>query len=151
MSDTLQMALALSALGLLLVEEEKKKRMRKIRRKRTKWVKPWILQRQAQELISPIIQRTNTNYRDCISVGEHLMITLRFLATECCEVYMAGIDQEGQDHDTVPGRWREDPGLQQASLPRTTNSTTHAKRLRDKLCQYFNSDTGAVPFQWGKI
>ncbi|XP_067245510.1 uncharacterized protein [Chanodichthys erythropterus] len=420
MSDTLQMALALSALGLLLVEEEKKKRMRKIRRKRTKWVKPWILQRQAQgafpnlcrelelqetcgfknfarlfptqfhmlkELISPIIQRTNTNYRDCISVGERLMITLRFLATgesfkslsyqfrvgmstiqqfvpetcaaiyqvlkekylkcpdtveewqqvavgfqnqwhfpnclgaldgkhinirpppgsgskffnykhtfsivlmalvdsnyrflyvdvgcngrisdggvfggcslqdalekrtsnipapaplpesdqlapycivadeafplkeylmkpypnrklsveqrifnyrlsrarrvvenafgilanrfrvllttiniqstakvedivlsccalhnflrkECCEVYMAGIDQEEQDHDTVPGRWREDPGLQQASLPRTTNSTTHAKQLRDKLCQYFNSDTGAVPFQWGKI
>ncbi len=108
------MALALSTLGLLLVEEEKKKRPRKIRRKHTKWVKPWILQRQAQgafpnlcreleldetsdlknfallfpiqfhrlkELISPIVQRRNTNYRDCISVGERLMITLRFLAT----------------------------------------------------------------------
>ncbi len=47
-SDTLQMALVLSALGLLLVEEEKKKWPRKIRRKRTKWVKPCILQRQAQ-------------------------------------------------------------------------------------------------------
>uniref|UniRef100_A0A671KY09 DDE Tnp4 domain-containing protein n=1 Tax=Sinocyclocheilus anshuiensis TaxID=1608454 RepID=A0A671KY09_9TELE len=34
-----------------------------------------------KELISPIIQRQNTNYRDCISVGERLMITLRFLAT----------------------------------------------------------------------
>lgn len=41
--------------------------------------------------------------------------------------------------------------LQQASLPHTTNSTTHAKQLRDKLCQYFNSDIGAGPFQWGKI
>lgn len=114
MSDTLQMALALSALGILLVGEERKNRARKIRRKRTKWVKAWILQKQAhgafpnlcreleldetsdfknfarlfptqfntlKELISPIIQRRNTNYRDCISVGERLMITLRFLAT----------------------------------------------------------------------
>lgn len=74
-----------------------------------------------------------------------------FLRTECCEVYMVGIDQEGLDHDTLPGRWRQDPGLQQASLPHTTNSKTHVKQLRDKLCQYFNSDIGAVPFQWGKI
>ncbi|XDV16353.1 hypothetical protein PO909_016107 [Leuciscus waleckii] len=34
-----------------------------------------------KELITPIIQRKNTNYRDCIFVGERLMITLRFLAT----------------------------------------------------------------------
>ncbi len=40
-----------------------------------------------------------------------------FLHTECCEVYMTGIDQEGLDHDTLPGRWRQNPGLQQASLP----------------------------------
>uniref|UniRef100_A0A8C2IPC7 DDE Tnp4 domain-containing protein n=1 Tax=Cyprinus carpio TaxID=7962 RepID=A0A8C2IPC7_CYPCA len=65
-----------------------------------------------------------------------------FLRTECCEAYMPAIDQEGLD---------QDPGLQQASLPHTTNSTTHAKQLRDKLCQYFNSDIGTVPFQWGKI
>lgn len=114
MSDKLQMALALSALGPLLVEEERKTRRGKIRRNRTKWVKSWILQQQAQgafpnlcreletnetsdfknfarffpvqfhvleELVSPIIQRQNTNYRDCISVGKRLMITLRFLAT----------------------------------------------------------------------
>ncbi|XP_051536726.1 uncharacterized protein LOC127430744 [Myxocyprinus asiaticus] len=108
------MALALSALDLLLVEEERKKRTQKIQRNHTKWVKSWTLQRQAQgafpnlcrvleltdtsdlknfawlfpvqfhmlkELISPIIQRQNRNYRDCISVGERLMITLRFLET----------------------------------------------------------------------
>ncbi|KAK1900112.1 Protein ALP1-like [Dissostichus eleginoides] len=34
-----------------------------------------------KELITPLIQRENTNYRDCISVGERLMVTLRFLAT----------------------------------------------------------------------
>ncbi|KAL7401888.1 hypothetical protein ABVT39_005941 [Epinephelus coioides] len=115
MSDKLQMALALSALGLLLVEEERKTRRVKIRRNRTKWVKSWTLQRQAhgafpnlcreletnatsvfknfvqlfpvqfhvlKELVSPIIQRQNTNCQDCISVGERLMITLRFLATD---------------------------------------------------------------------
>lgn len=97
---------------------------------------------------------TTINIRSTTKV-EYIVLSCcalhNFLRTECCEVYMSGIDQEGQDHDTVPGRWREDPGLQQASLPRTTNSTTHAKQLRNKLCQYFNSDTGAVPFQWGKI
>lgn len=33
-----------------------------------------------KEFVSPIIQRQNANYY-CISVGERLMITLRFLAT----------------------------------------------------------------------
>ncbi|KAF3835412.1 hypothetical protein F7725_027970, partial [Dissostichus mawsoni] len=34
-----------------------------------------------EELITPLIQRQNTNYRDYISVGERLMVTLQFLAT----------------------------------------------------------------------
>uniref|UniRef100_A0A8C1ZID6 DDE Tnp4 domain-containing protein n=1 Tax=Cyprinus carpio TaxID=7962 RepID=A0A8C1ZID6_CYPCA len=55
-----------------------------------------------------------------------------FLRTECGEVYMEGIDQEGPDHDTVPGRWRQDPDLLQAPLPNITNTTTQAKRSRDK-------------------
>ena len=56
-------------------------------------------------------------------------------------------------HPSKPqeGRWRQDPELQEASMPHTTNSSTQAKELRDKLCQYFNSDIGAVPFQQGKI
>lgn len=34
-----------------------------------------------KELISPLIRRQNTNYRDCISVEERLTVTLRYLAT----------------------------------------------------------------------
>ena len=33
------------------------------------------------ELVDPLLRRRNTNYRDCISVPERLMVTLRFLAT----------------------------------------------------------------------
>lgn len=113
MSQKMRLALALSALGLLLVDKQRKRRQR-IRRNRTKWVKSWIAQRQVQgvnpkteielelnessdfrhfarlfpdqfhmleELLTPIIRRQNTNYRDCISVGERLMVTLHFLAT----------------------------------------------------------------------
>lgn len=34
-----------------------------------------------KELVSPLISRENTNYRDSISPGKRLMITLCFLAT----------------------------------------------------------------------
>ncbi|XP_033953775.1 uncharacterized protein [Pseudochaenichthys georgianus] len=74
-----------------------------------------------------------------------------FLLTENCSVYMAGVvDQEGPDHGTVPGSWRQDPELRQATLPATTNATARAKQHRDELCQYCIS-IGAVPFQWDKI
>ncbi|XP_033988010.1 putative nuclease HARBI1 [Trematomus bernacchii] len=74
-----------------------------------------------------------------------------FLLTENCSAYMAGVvDQEGPDHGTVPGRWRQDPELWQATLPHTTNNPARAKQHRDELCQYFNG-VGAVPFQWDKI
>ncbi|XP_033978140.1 protein ALP1-like isoform X2 [Trematomus bernacchii] len=73
------------------------------------------------------------------------------LLTENCSVYMAGVvDQEGPDHGTVPGSWRQDPELQQATLPPTTNATARAKQHRDELCQYFNG-VGAEPFQWDKV
>ena len=40
-----------------------------------------VLFHHLEDLVRPLIQKTNTNYRDCISAGERLMITLRFLAT----------------------------------------------------------------------
>ncbi|XP_034065944.1 protein ALP1-like [Gymnodraco acuticeps] len=74
-----------------------------------------------------------------------------FLRTENCSVYMAGVvDQEGPDHGTVPGSWRQDHDLRQATLPPTTNNPARAKHHRDELCQYFNG-IGAVSFQWDKI
>ena len=60
------------------------------------------------------------------------------------------VDREGPDDAILAGRWREDPALQQASLPRVTNASTRANLTRNNLCQYFMSDCGAVPFQWCK-
>nr|XP_033931072.1 uncharacterized protein LOC117439301 [Pseudochaenichthys georgianus] len=90
-------ALELSAIAVLLVEDilkqqSLKKRKRRIRRNRTKWVKSWILQREAHGAFScavPHVGGTHHSnhpegkhhYRDCISVGTRLMVTLRFLAT----------------------------------------------------------------------
>ncbi|XP_061597942.1 uncharacterized protein LOC133461167 [Cololabis saira] len=99
--------------------------------------------------------QTTINIQDTAKVEDIVLSCCalhNFLRTESRDLYMAGIvDQEGPDHDTVPGRWREDPELRQASLPHTTNATTRAEQHRDELCRYFISDAGAVHFQWGKI
>ncbi|CAL8341109.1 unnamed protein product [Arctogadus glacialis] len=47
------------------------------------------------------------------------------------------------------GKWREDPALQQASLPQATDAAPRAEQTRNNLCQYFMSDCGAVPSQRG--
>ena len=83
---------------------------------------------------------TTINIQDTAKVEDIVLACCalhNFLRTECCDLYMVGIvDQEGPEHDTVPGRWREDPDLRQASLPHTTNATTKAKQHRDELCRW---------------
>ncbi len=101
-SSTIQILLLLMSLRVIL-----RMKRRRIKRKRL-WVKPWLLQQgrrgaylnlcrelQSQDfarmvpnqfkhllqMVTPIIQRQNTNFRDAISPGERLMITIRFLAT----------------------------------------------------------------------
>ena len=84
-----ELTVALSALGLVLVRRQR--RMGKVRRNRTKWVKSADFRdfarmfpaqfQMLEESIRPIIQRKNTNYRDSISAAERLTVTLRFLAT----------------------------------------------------------------------
>ena len=41
--------------------------------------------------------------------------------------------------------------MSQEDGDKTLSSSTQAKELRYKLCQYLNSDIGAVPIKWGKI
>ncbi|XP_039641322.1 protein ALP1-like [Perca fluviatilis] len=98
---------------------------------------------------------TTINIRDTVTV-EYIVLACcalhNFLRSEGSDVYMADIvDQEGPDTDIIEGRWRQDPALQQASLPRNNNAAARAKEVRDQRHHYFTSDTGAVPFQWGKI
>lgn len=54
-------------------------------------------------------------------------------------------DQDGQE------TWRQDPPLEQAALPRSTNARSEAKQNRERLMGYLNSEAGAVPWQWDRI
>lgn len=69
-----------------------------------------------------------------------------YLRDECGNAYLCGMtDQDGQE------TWRQDPPLQQAALPRSTNARCEAKQNRERLMRYFNSEAGAVPWQWDRI
>ncbi len=98
---------------------------------------------------------TTINIQDTTKVEDIVLACCalhNFLRTESGDVYMGEVvDQKGPDKETVPGRWRQDRDLQQASLPHTTNARARAKQNRDELRCYFMSDNGALPFQWGKI
>ncbi|KAJ8369891.1 hypothetical protein SKAU_G00099190 [Synaphobranchus kaupii] len=75
-----------------------------------------------------------------------------YLREECGELYHVPlIDREGPDHGFEPGTWRQDPSVSQAALPSSTNPTQQAKQTRETLTQYFNSEAGAVHWQWDKI
>ena len=61
-----------------------------------------------------------------------------FLQSESRAAYMEDIvDQEGPDGGIVPGRWPQDPALQQAPLLQTTNAAARAKQIRDELRTHF--------------
>ncbi|XP_055072963.2 uncharacterized protein [Misgurnus anguillicaudatus] len=69
-----------------------------------------------------------------------------YLRDECVDAYMCEIpDQDGQE------TWRQDPTMPQAALPRSTNASNEAKLNRERLMEYFNSEAGAVPWQWDRI
>ncbi|XP_014666808.1 PREDICTED: uncharacterized protein LOC106808559 [Priapulus caudatus] len=66
--------------------------------------------------------------------------------------YMAkvGDSEDPATHDITAGLWRKDPQIEQAALNPGTNPTKKAKAHRDLLKSYFNSELGAVDWQWGK-
>ena len=75
-----------------------------------------------------------------------------YLRTVSGDKYLAPLIDREDDHQEInPGAWRQDPTLAQAALPRSNNPSARAKEQRAYLCQYVNSDIGAVPWQWDKI
>uniref|UniRef100_A0A672QIC8 DDE Tnp4 domain-containing protein n=1 Tax=Sinocyclocheilus grahami TaxID=75366 RepID=A0A672QIC8_SINGR len=69
-----------------------------------------------------------------------------YLRDECFNAYLCELtDQDGQE------TWRQDPPLQQAALPRSTNASSEAKQNRERLMEYFNSEAGAVSWQWDRL
>uniref|UniRef100_A0A8D3ALH4 DDE Tnp4 domain-containing protein n=1 Tax=Scophthalmus maximus TaxID=52904 RepID=A0A8D3ALH4_SCOMX len=64
--------------------------------------------RAREELVSPLYRSKTTNYRDRISVGERLAVTLRFLATgERAECFLRGlfVSRVAASSGWIPGRW----------------------------------------------
>ena len=50
-------------------------------------------------------------------------------------------------HQPLPGKWKDDPILNQAAPPTGTNVTKRGKDQREYLTQYFSSDIGRVALQ----
>lgn len=64
------------------------------------------------------------------------------------EAAVAVEDQEDDDHNVIPGSWRNDPPLTDGVSDFANNTATQgAKVQRDYLCAYYNSDAGSVPWQ----
>ena len=65
------------------------------------------------------------------------------------------IDREDADtHVFCPGEWHQGPtstGLQPLAQQGSNRQSNSAKQVRDKLCQYFVSDKGSVPWQWNMV
>ena len=65
-------------------------------------------------------------------------------------VQNAALDQEDENHNIIPGAWRQgrvlpDPG--DLDGPNARHHTQAAKALRDYLKEYYNSEAGSVPWQ----
>ena len=58
------------------------------------------------------------------------------------------LDQEDDEHQLIPGAWRDDAMMQDlADEGRGHRATAEVKKLRACLKHYFNSDVGSVPWQ----
>lgn len=58
------------------------------------------------------------------------------------------LDREDEDHNLIPGAWRQGPQLEDMQQPRPGNNPTQeAMHQRDDLRAYYNSPAGAVHWQ----
>ena len=64
------------------------------------------------------------------------------------EIRLHELDHEDEDHEIIPGSWRENQNLM-ADLThgRGMNHNRRAKGIRDYLSHYYSSDVGSVPWQ----
>lgn len=58
------------------------------------------------------------------------------------------VDNENEDHQIVPGAWRENANMLEVENTQGANRfSTAGKKLREYLKLYFNSEAGLVPWQ----
>lgn len=73
----------------------------------------------------------------------HNIMRLRYPALQ-----NAALDQEDEEHNIIPGAWRDRTNLDEMNYARGGNFTSKAaKSQRLYLKEYYNSPTGAVPWQ----
>ena len=71
------------------------------------------------------------------------MMRLRYSALQ-----NAALDQEDNNHQVIPGAWRNDANLEDINNIVGGNLATRAaKQQRHYLKHYYNSPAGAVPWQ----
>lgn len=79
----------------------------------------------------------------CICLHNLMRLSLRYPALQ-----NAVVDQEDDQHEVVPGGWRNGVNMQDMNSIVGGNRTTRAaKAQRLYLMHYYNSDVGAVPWQ----
>lgn len=61
------------------------------------------------------------------------------------------MDQEDDQHNVIPGAWRENNPLLPVRGHQYRRETEAAKDQRQYLMAYYNSDVGSVPWQWDRI
>jgi hypothetical protein len=58
------------------------------------------------------------------------------------------IDDENANHQIIPGQWRATTGMHDVDCIQGNNrDSTAAKKQREYLKLYFNSEAGSVPWQ----
>ena len=73
----------------------------------------------------------------------HNLLRIRFPAIANAEV-----EREDEDHNIIPGAWREDHQVEEIPPPQAPNRDNRVgKVMRDYLKAYCNSEAGSVPWQ----
>lgn len=72
-----------------------------------------------------------------------------FLRKESGVQYLGigSVDQEDADYNVISGEWRTNNPLDSMQPTRVRNFSFEAKEIRDKMCAYFMSEEGSVPWQ----
>ena len=103
-----------------------------------------LLAQKWQLLLTTMMQKpetVRTIVETCVCL--HNLMRLRYPAAQNIL-----LDMEDEDHNLMPGLWRQDANMHEIHRVRGPNrDTMAAKRQRKYLRLYFNSPAGSVPWQ----
>lgn len=102
-----------------------------------------ILAARFQVLLTTMRQKPDTVSSvvlDCVCL--HSLMRIRYPA-----VQNADLDQEDQQHNVIPGLWRNNRPLHDIARIRGNRQTHRAKAQRNYLSPYYSNPVGAVPWQ----